>query len=179
MFSGFHIAHNTLFNAPAPSKKNYLLLYPEVIHRELSVTRVSWKFLGTKVSHGQCKNGESNFTLSLVLKRGKIQLGAGVIRFADISIILTIGGCINNACWAVYLSRCQCIWDKSFLLVPHFWVKTELNLKSDDPLLTVTFSYSRKPERNRSNDFLDAEKAVALKFFSNTKAWQSWPHNVS
>lgn len=46
------------------------------------------------MSRGQCKNGESNFTFSLVLKRDKIQLGAGVIRFADISVILTIGGYI-------------------------------------------------------------------------------------
>lgn len=132
------------------------------------------------MSHGQCKNGESNFTLSLVLKRGKIQLGAGVIRFADISIILTIGGfIIMPVSQSIYIRRYQCIWVKSYLLVPHLWVKTELNLKSDDPLLTVTFSYSRKAERNRSNDFLDAEKAVALKFFSNTRALQSWPHNVS
>ena len=100
------------------------------------------------MSHGQCKNGESNFTLSLVLKRGKIQLGAGVIRFADISIILTIGDyIIMPVRQSIYIRRYQCIWVKSFLLVPHFSVKTELNLNSDDPLLTVTFSYSRKPER--------------------------------
>ena len=120
---------------------------------------------------GNVKMAKSNFTLSLVLKRGKIQLGAGVIRFADICIILTIGGyIIMPVSQSIYIRRYQCIWVKSFLLVPHFSVKTELNLKSDDPLLTVKFSYSRKPERNRSNDFLDAEKAVALKIFSNTKA---------
>ena len=97
------------------------LLYPEVIHRVLSVTWVSWKFLGPKCLMGNVKMANRIFTLGLVLKRGKIQIGAGVIRLADISVILTIGY-INNACWAVCLSRCQCIWMKSFLLVPHFWV---------------------------------------------------------
>ena len=48
--------------------------------------------------------------------------------------------------------------------------QTELNLKSDDPLLTVTFSYSRTSERNRSNDFFGAEKAIVLKFFYNARA---------
>ena len=45
---------------------------------------------------GNVKMANQIFTLSLVLKRGKIQLGAGVIHLADISVILTIGH-INNA----------------------------------------------------------------------------------
>ena len=46
---------------------------------------------------GNVKMANRIFTLGLVLKRGKIQIGAGVIRLADISVILTIGY-INNAC---------------------------------------------------------------------------------
>ena len=46
---------------------------------------------------GNVKMANQIFTLGLVLKRGKIQIGAGVIRLADISVILTIGY-INNAC---------------------------------------------------------------------------------
>ena len=46
---------------------------------------------------GNVKMANQIFTRGLVLKRGKIQLGAGVIRLADISVILTIGY-INNAC---------------------------------------------------------------------------------
>ena len=46
---------------------------------------------------GNVKMANQIFTLGLVLKRCKIQLGAGVIRLADISVILTIGY-INNAC---------------------------------------------------------------------------------
>ena len=40
---------------------------------------------------GNVKMANQIFTLGLVLKGGKIQLGAGVIRLADISVILTIG----------------------------------------------------------------------------------------
>ena len=46
------------------------------------------------MSHGQCKNGQSNDTQPRFEKN--FELGAGVIRFADISIILTVGY-VNNA----------------------------------------------------------------------------------